>query len=264
MDILSLLLIVSISAWIIWIIFPVSVQQKEYKTEDEKQKVEEEEPQNTPPVLYQLNTDLIRYRLYSTKHLQKDTQILYSNIILKNLWINEPFHSTFYKFLLMLNQDAYFVRDPFSKVITSNLRNDANQMVKVESYLVLSVLELITYCISNCHGSIKQFRRTDAQNLTLALMIFVLQMSENMIESYLFEMKKHLFEDYPEVDKSEYILSLLDHHDERLKFIPVVYDLAIKNVDRHPYVAGTTQPKLSINTLFLPKKVLQTLPSNVF
>lgn len=264
MDLLSQALIFSLLIWVAWLFISTLSQEKSLEVENNIHNIEEEAPPSVPPVLYQLNTDLIRYRLYSTKHLQKDTQILYSNIILKNLWINEPFHSTFYKFLLMLNKDTYFVRDPFSKVITSNLRNDANQMVKVESYLVLSVLELIAYCISNCLGSIKKFRRSDAQNLTLALMIFVLQKSENMIESYLFTMKKYLFEDYPDANKCEYILSLLDHHDERLKFIPAVYDLAIRNVDRHPYVAGTTQPELSTNTLFLPNKVLQTLPSNVF
>lgn len=264
MDLISHILIISLLLWVVWLFISTLSKVKSLEVENKIQNIEEEAPPSAPPVLYQLNTDLIRYKLYAIDGMRRDTQELYSNIILDNLWINEPFHSTLFKFLLILEKDVYYIRDPFSKVITSNLRNDANEMIKVESYLVLSVLELIAYCISNCLGSIKQFRRTDAQNLTLALMIFVLQKSENMIESYLVEMKKHLFEDYPDADNCEYILSLLDHHDERLKFIPAVYDLAIRNVDRHPYVAGTTQPELSINTLSLPKKVLQTLPSNVF
>jgi hypothetical protein len=257
MDISSQILIISLFILVVWLILSTSTKQKSLVAEDEIQIAKEEEPSSVPLILYQLNTDPIRYQLYSTKHLRKDTQKLYSNIILDNLWINEPFHSTFFKFLLILEKDTYFIRDPFSKIITSNLRNDANQMVKVKSYLVLSVLEIIGYCISDCIGPIQQFRKHDAQNITFALMLLICQKSENILVTDLSEMKKFIFEDYPDAEKIEYILSLLEQHAEQFKFIPVVYDLAIKNVSRHPYVAGTAQPKLSINTLFLSKKVLK-------
>lgn len=231
---------------------------------DDIQHIEKEELYSAPPILYQLNTDLIRYKLYVTNDMCKETQMIYSKIIFSNLWINEPFHSTFFKILLILNQDGYFIRDPFSKIITSNLRNDANQMVRTESYLVLSVLQIIGYCIGKCIGSIKQFRKNDAQNITFSLMLLILQKSENILATDLFKIKKHIFKDYPDADSIEYILSLLEQHDERLEFLLAVYELAIKNVSRHPYVVGTSQPKLSIDTLFFPKKTFQTLPMNVF
>jgi hypothetical protein len=250
--------------WLAWLFFPAQSRNNKAQIENATQEIEEEAPPIAPPVLYQLNTHLIRHQLYSTKHLRKDTQLLYTNIILRNLWINEPFHSTIFNLLLILDKDEFFIRDPFSRVITSNLRNASNEMVKVESYSVLSVLEIIGYCISDCIGLITKFRKNDAQNITFALVFFVLQKSENMTESDLLKMKKYLFENYPDANHIEYILSLFEQqHDERLDFIPSVYDLAIKNIDRHAYVAGSAKPKFCSNAIILPPKTLQSLPNCV-
>jgi hypothetical protein len=263
MEILSFLIILLL-IWLAWLYFQSQNRNKKPQIENAIQEIEEEAPPSAPPVLYKLNTDLIRYQLYSTTHLRKNTQMLYTNIILGNLWIEEPFHSTIFNLLLILDKDEYFIRDPFSRIITSNLRNDSNQMVRVESYSVLSVLEIIRYCIGDCMKSINKFKKNDAQNITFALMFLVLQRSENITESDLLEMKKYLFKNYADANHIKYILSLFEQHDERLEFIPSVYNLAIKHVDRYPYVAGTGKPELYINTINLPKKMFQTLPANVF
>ena len=76
MDLLSQALIFSLLIWVAWLFISTLSQEKSLEVENNIHNIEEEAPPSAPPVLYQLNTDLIRYRLYSTKHLQKDTQIL--------------------------------------------------------------------------------------------------------------------------------------------------------------------------------------------
>ena len=264
MDILSQYSIVLLLIWLAWLFFPSQSRNKKPQIENAIQVIEGEAPLSAPPVMYQLNTDLICYKLYSVRHLRQETQMLYKKVILQNLWINEPFHSTFFKLLLILNENYFFIRDPFSKVITSNLRNDSNLMIKVESYSVLSVLEIIAYCMGNCMSEINKFRKNDAQNITFALMLLVLQKSENMTDVDLLDMKKHLFENYPNANLVEHILYLFKHHDERFEFIPLIYDLAVKHLNRYPYVAGTAKPKLCSNAIILPPKTLQSLPYSVF
>lgn len=260
MDISTQYLIVLLLIWLAWLFFPFQGRNKKSHIENATQEIEEEAPPSAPPVLYQLNTHLIRYQLYSTKHLRKDTQLLYTNIILRNLWINEPFHSRFFKLLLILDENQFFIRDPFSKVIKCNLRNEFNQMVTVESYTVLSTLEVVEYCISEGLHSIFRLKKQNAQNVILAWILWIMSKSQNMDKADLYYLKKNVLEDYVQVDD---LVSLIEAYDSRFDFIRLTYDLAINFSDRHPYVEANKKSESLTTIKKLPIKTLQTLPKSV-
>lgn len=50
-----------------------------------------------PKKIYELQTHKVKYQIYDySKNLTYEFRDLYVDIVLNNLWINEPFHSTFY------------------------------------------------------------------------------------------------------------------------------------------------------------------------
>lgn len=259
MEILSFPIILLL-IWLAWLFFPFQGRNSNAQIENTVQEIEEEAPLSASPVMYQLNTNLIRYKLYTTKHLRKETQILYSKVILENLWINEPLHSTFFKLLLILDENQFFIRDPFSKVIKCNLRNEFNQMVTVESYTVLSTLEVVEYCISEGLHSILRRKKQNVQNVILAWILWIMSKSQNMDKADLDYLKKIVFEDHTQVD---HLVSLIEAYDSRFDFIRLTYDLAINFSDRHPYVEANKKSESLTTIKNLPIKTLQTLPKSV-
>lgn len=260
MDLVSHILIILLLLWVIWLFISTLLQEKSLEIENKIQNIEEEALPSAPPILYQLNTDLIRYQLYPAKHLSKEAQMLYSKVILDNLWINEPFHSTFFKLLLILNENRFFIQDPFSNVIKCNLRDEYNQMIVVESYTVLSTLEMVEYCIHENFRSIFRHKKQNPKNVILAWILWIMKKSLNIYEDDLLYLKKNVLEDYAQVD---HIVSLIEMYDSRFDFIRLTYNFAINFVDRHPYVADGTPSKPSTTVIKLPIKTLQTLPKNV-
>lgn len=259
MEIFSFLIILGL-IWLAWLFFPFHNMSHKEQLEDDIQHSEKEEQHRVPPVLYQLNTDMIRYKLYSVNHLSKEAQILYTKVIIENLWVNEPFHSTFFKLLLLLNENRFFIQDPFSNVIKCNLRDEYNQMIVVESYTVLSTLEMVEYCIHENFRSIFRHKKQNPKNVILAWILWIMKKSLNMYEDDLLYLKKNVLEDYAQVD---HIVSLIEMYDSRFDFIRLTYNFAINFVDRHPYVADGTPSKPSTTVIKLPIKTLQTLPKSV-
>lgn len=259
MEILSFLIILGL-IWLAWLFFPFHSMSHKGQIKDDIQHIDKEE-HCAAPVLYQLNTDLIRYKLYSVKHLSKEAQILYTKVIIENLWVNEPFHSTFFKLLLILNENQFFIKDPFSNVIKCNLRDEYNQMVIVESYTVLSTLEIVEYCIHKNFHSIFRLKKQNPKNVILAWVLWIMKKSQNMNEDDLCHLKKNVLEDYVPID---HLVSLIEMYDNHFDFIRLTFDFAINFSDRHPYVADSTQSKPFIAIAKLPMKTLQALPKSVF
>ena len=44
-----------------------------------------------------------------------DFNFIYELVIHDNLWINEPFHSKFYEFCMIINDNDFMIIDPSSK-----------------------------------------------------------------------------------------------------------------------------------------------------
>lgn len=100
---------------------------------------EEVEPE--PEKFYELNTHKVRYALYnpSSEGLH-ELRAIYKLVVHDNLWINEPFHTKFYEFLMLINDNDFMIIDPYSKVITMNVRDKYNKVQTSKSYQVYTLI----------------------------------------------------------------------------------------------------------------------------
>ena len=111
-------------------------QNLNFSQEQEVQdsKIAEKKPER----VYPLQTHNIKYWLYNPSYSLRTYGLigLYNDLIIKNLWINEPFHSKFYEILMVLDKNEFMIADPHSRVITMNVRGKDNQLSTSKSFQV--------------------------------------------------------------------------------------------------------------------------------
>ena len=104
-------------------------QEKEYQyyLQNLQQKVITEEINKESRRVYKLNTHEVQYSLYYPIYDGLvDFISIYELVVHNNLWINEPFHTKFYEFCMIINDNDFMIIDPSSKVITMNIRDKYN------------------------------------------------------------------------------------------------------------------------------------------
>ena len=153
-------------------------------------------------LLYELNTHKVRYSLYNPNFQGlHEFNSIYKLVVHDNLWINEPFHSKFYEFLMLTNDNDFMIIDPYSKVITMNVRDKYNKVQTSKSYQVYSTKDIIKHMISYCMDDITRFNKKDAQNLLISIFIVALKQSvhylskdvpQNIIDKMLKDYKEAL------------------------------------------------------------------------
>ena len=211
------------------------------------------------PKLYPLQTHTIKYSIYSPYRLKNyGLKQLYAKAALENLWFNEPFYSSFFKIMLLLDQDELFMIDPYSKIIVSNLRDQNSNMVRIKSYQVLSIQKLVCSVLQQVYADIMKFAKNDAQNVLLAVCIYLIKKSkyfESYSESDLLDL---LIEHNENIHTVQNILVLFHAKNEKLSFVESAVTISIKELDREPYVDKGKVLRIAIPAN-LPKKELQHL-----
>jgi hypothetical protein len=132
-----------------------------------------------PEKIYELQTHKVKYQIYDySKNLTYEFRDLYIDIVLNNLWINEPFHSTFYKLLILFDKDEFIIKDKNSKILTLNVRDQySNNMIVSKSYQVFSSKRIVKMTLLKAINEIIKFKKDDAQNIILAICIITLEKS---------------------------------------------------------------------------------------
>lgn len=217
----------------------LSDQDKELKTE-----------------VFPLQTHQIKYCVYS-KYCFKSPSIqsIYEQIIFANLWFNEPFYSSFFRIVLLLDQNELFIVDPESRVITSKLRTKREKIVSIKSYQIIRIQQLACFMLHELYHDIVRFNQKDAQNLTIAICIHIIQKAkifEFWKQEHLMEL---LLESYNDVESVQEILLLIDSRDKQLLFVDCSLKNAMKNIHREPYVDKGGQYNIQIPSK-LPQKQL--------
>lgn len=219
-----------------------------------------EEVEVEPEKYYELNTHKIRYSLYnpSFEGLHEFNSI-YKQVIHKNLWINEPFHSKFYEFLMLINDNDFMIIDPNSRVITMNVRDRHNKVQTSKSYQVYSTKDIIKHMISYCMDDITRFNKKDAQNLVISIFIVALKQSVHYLSKEVPQnILDKMLKDYKEAVNIRNIVQMIEDKNEQVYFIQEALYNAFCKVETLPYNDSVVSKVLEIRKE-LPQKLLQTI-----
>lgn len=199
----------------------------------------------------------VKYYLYNTDSLDYSIKNMYKEIVNKNLWINEPFHTKFYEFLVLINYNDFMIVDPHSKIITMNTRDKYNKMQTSKSYQVYSTKDIIKHMISYCINEIKRFNKKDAQNLVISIFIVALKLSVHYLSrEVLQDIIDKMLKDYIHSPAIRNIIQMIEAKNEKIYFIQEsIYD-AFSVVETLPYNDSEVPKSLEIKRKISPK-VLQ-------
>lgn len=224
--------------------------------------IEEEviEPEPEPEIYYELNSHKVRYSLYnpSSEGLDEFSSI-YKFVVLDNFWINEPFHTKFYEFLMIINDNNFMIIDPYSKVITMNVRDRHNKVQTSKSYQVYSTKDIIKHMISYCMDEITEFNKKDAQSLVISLFILVLKQSVHYLSKDVPQnIINKMLKDYEQAPIIENIIQMIKDKNEQLHFIHESLSDAFSVIQTSPYNDSEVPKALEIRKK-LPQKLLQSI-----
>ncbi len=203
--------------------------------------------------IYQLQTHKVKYLIYDySKNLTYQFRDLYIDIVLNNLWMNEPFHSTFYKLLILFDKDELMIRNKNSKILTLNIRDKySNNMIASNSYQVFSSKKILNMTLLKSINEIIKFNKNDAQNIILAICIITLQKSLHFSNG---KISNDFINELLTTNVKNIITMIKDKHPQLL-FIEDSFLFAFLNTRTEPYNDSEELSfvKIPVN---LPKKVL--------
>lgn len=212
-----------------------------------------------PERLYEFQTHKIKYQIYHQMDLNdNDMRYLYHTIVLEQLWINEPFHSVFFKILLLLDTNNFMIVDSNSKVVTLNLRDAKNKMTISKSYQVFSTKEIVATVFRQVLAKIFKFNKTDAQSITLSICIIVLQKSTHyLLPTQQGDIVTDILSEHDGSKDIGHIISLINEKNEQLLFVERAFEYALSYAQTYPYNdQGVKSTPIQIPSN-LPHKVLQ-------
>lgn len=226
---------------------------------DNNAEIIEDEDVKPAVQFYNLNTHYIKYKVYENhEFISFETKSLYDKIILKNLWINEPFHSTFFKILQLLDSNKFMIKDPGSKVLVLNIRDENNKMIKSKSYQVFDLKEVLHYVLSHCLDDVLRFRKHDAQRIILAIFIFIFQQSihcNSMKNSSVFI--ENILSDYDDQEPISDVFACIKLKDEQFRFAYKALENSLSFCLTYPFNDSSLNIEHIALTSNLPKKVLK-------
>lgn len=211
-------------------------------------------------LVYKLNTDKIKFRLYDAKWaLDYKSYELYKNIIYESLLINEPFYTKFYMFLLTLEKNNFMIIDKNTNVITVNTRDKNNKMHTSKSYQVFSVQDISIVTIKCALDNILKFQTSDAQNIIIAIFVIVLKQSVHYLSREApIATIDNLLDNYQYKKDVEFIISLIEQKDNQVTFVHKSLAKAFNICNTFPFNDSELPPSVQIPN-HLPIKYLQSI-----
>ena len=220
------------------------------------------EPKNTPEpkaIIYNLQTHELKYWIYNARELDHyNSMSLYRLTVTNNLWMNEPYHSTVFSIIKKLDEDILFCKSNNTEVKVANIRNNANKIVKVINYKVVSVLEILFYIFNQNIKIISSFRQKDAQKLTLAIFVFVVSKSKHFESFNAIDVSRILLKDYGKTKGVNTIVEMIERKENKLLFVEKSFLIALENMQSQPYADYGQELKFVISQK-LPEKNLITI-----
>ena len=200
--------------------------------------------------------EAIKYYLFNTDLLRYNLVYLYKDIICDLLWINEPFHTKFYEFLMLINDNNFMIIDKNSEVMTMNIRDKYNKMQTSKSYQVFSTKDVLIFVINQTINHLARLNKYDAQNILLAIFVFALEQSVHYISRDI--AINELLKSYPYNDNIIDISKSIKDENSNLKFVSSAFNLAFSKLNTLPYNDSEIKKPLEFPPK-LPQKFLQKI-----
>lgn len=226
-----------------------------YEKVKEEEMVEEYVP--PPQPIYQLNTHKIKYLIFNPDLLTYyGSRELYEKIVLQNEWLNEPFCSTVFKILMILDNDEFVIKDKNSRTIISNLRGKHNKMIQVKSYQVFSTLEIVKSFFLYAFVYIKQYNKNDGQDIVIACLLMIISQSKHFETKQSIDVYNLYIKGYDRKSQIENILQLVQSNAKEFQFIHESLSHTFKMTYQIPYVENPDNSFELTRIPSLPFKVL--------
>jgi len=236
------------------------INQSQHLNLSQEQKAQDSKiAEKKPERVYPLQTHNIKYWLYNPSYSFRTYGLigLYNDLVIKNLWINEPFHSKFYEILMMLDKSEFMIVDPNSKVITMNVRGKNNQLTTSKSFQVFATRDIVVAMFNNSMSDIVRFNKHDAQHIAIAMCVIALEQSLHYQSHDVFlDTIKMILKDYEFTEDIYHISTLLKGQDEQLKFVDNAFKIAFQTSSTYAYNDSEVPKPLQLSTK-LPQKVLK-------
>lgn len=230
----------------------IRAEEEKKRIDEEKRKAKEEWEQ-----FIKGKKEPIKLSFYDTRNLDYKMTNLYKKVIQDNLWINEPFHSKFYEFLMLINDNDFMIIDPYSKVFTMNIRDKYNKVQTSRSYQVYSTNDIIRHVITYCISDIKRFKKKDSQNLVISIFVLILKQSVHYLISEVSQtMIDKILKDYELKAEIENIIQMIKDKNVQFQFIQEALNNAFSVVETLPYNDSKVPKQLELRKE-LPQKFLQ-------
>jgi len=227
------------------------------KTEEIEDKIEQ--PKKEKEQIYLLNTDYIKYKVFDVYNLNSNSIIIHNDFVLKNLWIQEPYYSTFFRLLSFLDRDLLLVKDPSSEVFVLNIRDEDNREIKTKAYKVISIIDVTSRVLKINKDKILKFKQADAQNIVLSVFLYCISKSKQFQAVDIKDICSNFLEDYPFQEDVAYIISIFEEEGSQLNFIEKSFEKALKYCYKYPYTeAEDKKQEYGIKLIpKLPRKILR-------
>lgn len=209
--------------------------------------------------LYALNTHSIKLKLFDADNELGVLSQLYQKVVIDNYWLNEPFHSYFYKLMLMVASNDFMILDKKSKVITMSIRDKNGDVQVSHAYSVFSTQEVILLSLNRCNTILVNKSKHQAQKSILAAIIFVLEHSTYYLDKKIVEDQVQEFLNLCEFSSDiENVLEGIETKNGQYWYIEEAFNDAMINLPTYPYNDSESVKKIRI-PYSLPQKSLRLI-----
>lgn len=219
--------------------------------------IEEEEEEKIEEIFYELNTHDIKISLYSASTFSNyKMRNIYEKIIVKNYWIDEPFHSSFVKILYCISENDFWIKSLKSKEIIINFRDLDDKELRDTALHVLDLREVLCDVIVEVDRCVHRFlTKQDTYILLLSSMIYTISKCGNL--NTLLEKKDDdidmlalLIEIFCIEFSEEIKNKIIPTNNINLNLIEKVYNAAIERAKEYPnYLGDNSAQKKEIKML---------------
>lgn len=154
-------------------------QQEEYELYQAIMEERRRQEEATTPIEFRLNTTKIRYDQYDC-FKNWGVEELYKVIVLKNLWLQEPFHSSYSKLLLLLENNKLWIKVPDSKELILTNRDEDEKLsygISLQAVFLEDLIEDIFYDIWIEYDNMPILTK---QNLLMGVLVKLVELSKQI------------------------------------------------------------------------------------
>lgn len=153
-------------------------------------------------------------------------------LVLKKNWLEEPFFTTYFNLLQLLDKKVLIINPKNSNTITMDLRDEKNNVQRSFAFAAYETLEVVEYVVSDLINSFSNKSIQEIQSSILATMVFILKKSQYC---------KH------KIDITSMIDKLLSNHNNSRNILELSCD--IEQSDEYGFVRSSYERSLSnLNT----------------